>query len=308
MVANHAAAATPEPALPSAPRAALRRLEWQVRHAVNTTLGGDYRSAFRGRGMEFDQVVKYQWGDDLRDIDWNVTARLGEPYRKKFVEERELSLIFVFEDSPALQFGSGRRMRRDALLEVAALLMLLASVNRDRVGLFYSAPEASWYQRPLAGRKSTLRMASRLMAQPPPPLDTAPTCAPPWRLIRRAASSGSVIVWLGAFVPAETPEGWRVLQQRCQTIGVRADDAWDLALPERTHFSAYDPLAGRVINIDTSSRAEQHAHARWRTWREAYFNRLFPTRDGRFTFRSDDDSLQALIAYFRRLKAASAGG
>jgi uncharacterized protein (DUF58 family) len=307
MVGNFAATAAPVAVLPSAPRAALRRLEWQVQHAVNTTLAGDYRSAFRGRGMEFDQVVKYQWGDDLRDIDWNVTARLGEPYRKKFIEERELSLIFVFEDSPALQFGSGTRTRRDALLEVAALLMLLASTNRDRVGMFYSSPVDFWYQRPTAGRKSTLRVASRLMAQASPALDMEPVCTPPWRLIRRAASSGSVIIWFGAFVPSETPEGWRVLQQRCRTIGVRADDAWDLALPEGMRISAYDPMAARVVNLDTSSRAEQHAHARWRTWRDAYFNRLFPTLDGRFILRSDDDSLQSLIAYFRRQKSAGAG-
>ena len=79
--------------------ALLRQLEWRVRHAVENVLSGEYRSAFRGRGMEFDQVVKYTFGDDIRDIDWNVTARLGEPYRKKFIEEREVSLLLLFEDS-----------------------------------------------------------------------------------------------------------------------------------------------------------------------------------------------------------------
>ena len=78
--------------------ALLRRLEWRVRHAVETVLSGEYRSAFRGRGMEFDQVVRYEFGDDVRDIDWNVTARLGEPYRKKFVEEREITFLVMFED------------------------------------------------------------------------------------------------------------------------------------------------------------------------------------------------------------------
>src|SRR3954468_22705529 len=121
------------------PLAMLRQLEWRVRHAVENVLSGEYRSAFRGRGMEFDQVVKYQWGDDLRDIDWNVTARLGEAYRKKFVEERELSMILLMEDSPALQFGSAGRSRRETLLETAALLMLVAALNRDRVGLFYTS-------------------------------------------------------------------------------------------------------------------------------------------------------------------------
>ena len=77
----------------------LRQLEWRVRHAVENVLSGEYRSAFRGRGMEFDQVVKYEFGDDVRDIDWNVTARLGEPFRKKFVEEREVTLLLVLEDS-----------------------------------------------------------------------------------------------------------------------------------------------------------------------------------------------------------------
>src|SRR5215216_7459334 len=102
---------------PPSPLALLRQLEWRVRHAVENVLSGEYRSAFRGRGMEFDQVVKYEFGDDVRDIDWNVTARLGEPYRKKFVEEREVTLLLVFEDSLSLQFGSGKRTKRDALFE-----------------------------------------------------------------------------------------------------------------------------------------------------------------------------------------------
>ena len=104
--------------------ALLRQLEWRVRHAVENVLSGEYRSAFRGRGMEFDQVVKYTFGDDIRDIDWNVTARLGEPYRKKFIEEREVSLLLLFEDSVSLQFGSGAQSKREALMELAGLVMM----------------------------------------------------------------------------------------------------------------------------------------------------------------------------------------
>src|SRR6186713_2975420 len=151
--------------------ALLRQLEWRVRHAVENVLSGDYRSAFRGRGMEFDQVVKYEWGDDPRDIDWNVTARLGEPYRKRFIEERDLSVILVMEDSPALQFGSEGRTRRDTLLEAAALLMLISSLNKDRVGLWYIAPGGSWFQRALPGRKDIMRVTSQLLSQPAPALD-----------------------------------------------------------------------------------------------------------------------------------------
>src|SRR5512144_1252154 len=142
-----AASSALQPSSPS-PLALLRQLEWRVRHAVENVLSGEYRSAFRGRGMEFDQVVKYEFGDDVRDIDWNVTARLGEPYRKKFVEEREVTVLLVFEDStsrdfavvlgfecsPASDFGSGPQSKREALLELAGLVMLLGAVNRDRVG------------------------------------------------------------------------------------------------------------------------------------------------------------------------------
>src|ERR1022692_506310 len=116
------------------PLALLRQLEWRVRHAVENILSGQYRSAFRGRGIEFDQVVRYQFGDDVRDIDWNVTARLGEPYRKKFTEEREVTLLLVLEDSPTLVFGSGAQSKREALLELAGLVMLLGAGNGDRGG------------------------------------------------------------------------------------------------------------------------------------------------------------------------------
>ena len=145
-------AAPASPAASPAPLAVLRQLEWRVRHAVKNILSGEYRSSFRGRGMEFDQVVRYEFGDDVRDIDWNVTARLGEPYRKKFVEEREITILVLFEDSPSLQFGSGSHSKRDALLELAGLVALLSSINRDRFGLPHVAPPGYVFREPEIGR------------------------------------------------------------------------------------------------------------------------------------------------------------
>jgi uncharacterized protein (DUF58 family) len=286
--------------MPSAPTALLQRLEWRARHAVNTTVSGEYRSAFRGRGMEFDQVVKYEWGDDPRDIDWNVTARLGEPYRKRFVEERDLTITFVFEDSPALQFGSEGRTRRETLLETAALLMLVSAINRDRVGVLYSAPGNSWFQRAPPGRKGIMRIAAMLLEQPPPPLDGPAHCSLSWQFVKKSTSRGSVLLWLGAFAPAGLPELWRELQQRHQAIGVRADDPWDTELPRGAKFSAYDPLAGRLTLLNTSSAAERSAHASWRQRREAYFAELFPRLDDRLIVRNSDDPLQSLTAWFHR--------
>jgi uncharacterized protein (DUF58 family) len=277
-----------------------------VRRAVNTAISGDYRSAFRGHGMEFDQVVKYQWGDDLRDIDWNVTARLGEPYRKKFVEERELSMLMLFEDSPALQFGSGERTRRETLLETAALLMLVAAINRDRVGFFYCSGTSSWYERALPGRRGILRLTSRLLEQPPPPLDIGPVVRLPWQRLRNAASRGSVLMWFGAFTPTDTPESWRGLQQRYRTVGVRADDPWDQELPQVGNLTVYDPLAGRLTTLNTSSAAEQAAHRRWCERRENWLAHLFPQTCDRLAVRAADDPLDALAAFFHRNRHSGA--
>jgi uncharacterized protein (DUF58 family) len=285
--------------LTEAPEAMLRRLEWRLRNTVNTALNGAYRSTFRGRGMEFDQVVRYEWGDDPRDIDWNVTARLGEPYRKKFVEERELSQVLIFEDSPALQFGSTRRSRRDMLLEVATLFMLLGALSRDRVGLLYCSPSTSWFQRPVPGRKSMMATATRLLTQAPPPLDGPVQCELPWRFLRHAIPRRSLLLWLGPFIPGERPEAWRDLQQRYQVVAVRADDPWDIELPHSAAFSAYDPVAGRMTVLNPASTSEREAHARWARRREAYMRELFPLHTDRLLINCAADPVEAISRHFR---------
>lgn len=294
-------AATPTPA---SPLALLRQLEWRVRHAVENVLSGEYRSAFRGRGMEFDQVVKYTFGDDVRDIDWNVTARLGEPYRKKFVEEREVTLLVVFEDSPSLHFGSGAQSKREALLELAGLVMLLGAVNRDRVGFVHAAPDGNLFRQPVRGRGQILHAAATLLSRPAPAA-TAPAPVLPWRLLARAAPKHSVLLWLGDFPPRPAPEGWTVMQQRYQTMGFRVDDPWERALPGEDAFAAYDPTAGRLVILDGSA-AERAAHAAWREQREAAWRDLFPDPLSRLVVGTAENRLDALVRFFHARMSARA--
>ena len=313
------------------PLALLRQLEWRVRHAVENVLSGEYRSAFRGRGMEFDQVVKYTFGDDVRDIDWNVTARLGEPYRKKFVEEREVTILVVFEDTPSLQFGSGAQSRREALLELAGLVMLLGAVNRDRVGLVHVTPSGYTLREPVRGRGAILHAAASLFASTPPPLeinrqrsevrgqksavangpakaltsDLSPLTSDqiPWQLIARAAPRHSVLIWLGDFPPRASPEGWTPLRRRYHTMGFRVDDPWDRALPAGELFAAYDPTAGRLVTLEGSA-AERAAHAAWRTRREEAWRALFPDNFSRLVVGTDENRLDALVRFFHARMAA----
>jgi len=300
------------------PIALLRRLEWRVRHAVETVLSGEYRSAFRGRGMEFDQVVRYEFGDDVRDIDWNVTARLGDPYRKKFIEEREVALLIVFEDSPSLQFGSGALSKREALLELAGLVMLLGAVNRDRVGFVHATPDGNLFRQPVRGRGPILHAAATLLGRPAPALSTLnPTLSSsngsqhstskniPWRLLYRAMPKHTILVWLGDFPARPAPDGWPVIQRRYNTMGFRVDDPWERALPAGETFAAYDPLAGRLITLDGSA-AQQAAHAQWRATREAAWSALFPDRRSRLVVTNGEDRFDALVRFFRARMTAAA--
>jgi len=310
LVTRHSSPVTPGgDAATTSPLALLRQLEWRVRHAVENVLSGEYRSAFRGRGMEFDQVVKYEFGDDVRDIDWNVTARLGEPYRKKFVEEREVTLLLVFEDSASLHFGSGAQSKREALLELAGLVMLLGAVNRDRVGFVHAAPGGNLFREPVRGRGQIMHAAATLLGRPAPSA-TAGRPAIPWRFLARAAPKHSVLIWLGDFPPMQRsgrggaqPEGWPVLQRRYQTMGFRVDDPWEHALPSSETFAAYDPTAGRLVTLEGSA-AERAAHAEWQQARETAWHALFPDPLSKLVVSTDENRLEALVRFFHaRMKA-----
>ena len=289
------------------PLALLRQLEWRVRHAVENILSGQYRSAFRGRGIEFDQVVRYEFGDDVRDIDWNVTARLGEPYRKKFVEEREVTLLLVLEDSPTLNFGSASQSKREALLELAGLVMLLGAVNGDRVGYVHAAPGGPLFREPVRGRGAILHAAASLIGRPAPsPASPAPEI--PWRFIARAAPKHSILLWLGDFPPRPEPDGWAVLKRRYQTMGFRVDDPWERKLPVDRQVIAYDPSAGRLVTLE-GSQADRAAHSEWRAKRDAAFDALFPGHLSRLVVSTTDDRFDALVRFFHaRMRAGTRRG
>ncbi len=298
---------TPANASPTAPAKAktvagslalLRRLEWKVNGAVSNLLGGEYRSVFRGRGMEFDQVVKYNFGDDVRDIDWNVTAKLGDAYRKKFIEERELTIILVIEDTLSLQFGSGVRTKRDALFEIASLLMLLASNNRDRVGVIHTYPGGYKLTQPVRGHGMIMRAAADLLSRPVPEFVEGAPVPTPWRIASQLAPPNSMLVWLGDFPPRPQPDGWMLIRQRYQPIAFRVEDPWERDFPVNRAVTTYDPVNRRLVVLDPNSAAHRKAHADWIDEREAAFAKLFPEKQSRMVVAPDDSMIEALVKFF----------
>ena len=281
------------------PSSLLRKLEWRVRHTADSLLGGEYRSVFRGRGREFDQVVHYEFGDDVRDIDWNVTARRGEPYRKKYVEERELTVALLFDDSVSLQFGSGARSKRDTLLELAGLFALLCAGNRDRAGFWHATPATHLVREPVRGRTAIVETAAVLLGRPLPYLDAGGEVEIDWHRFLQTFPRHSVVLWLGDFAARPVPPVWNALRSRYQMIGLRVEDPWERILPPNGSLTAVDPTTGELLPFDTHSNASRARHALWVRARDAYWQQLFPSRVDRLTVTTDDDLLQAVIRFFR---------
>jgi hypothetical protein len=246
-----------------------------VRHAVENVLSGEYRSAFRGRGMEFDQVVKYEFGDDVRDIDWNVTARLGEPYRKKFVEEREVTLLLVFEDSPACSSAPARSRSARRCSNSPASSCCSAPSTATASASSTPRPTATLCRNPSAAAARSCTPPPRCSAAPRPrrPKKSAPD---PVALPRPRRAAHSVMIWLGDFPPRAEPEGWSVLQRRYQTMGFRVDDPWERELPVEASFAAYDPVRRPARHARTAAPPSAPRTPTWAAQREAAFQRPFP--------------------------------
>lgn len=281
---------------------ALRRLEWQLRgRRVHSSLVGEHHSIFRGRGMEFDQVVKYAFGDDIRDVDWKVTARLGDIYRKLFVEDREVTVFVVVSDSPALQFGSGRASKRDVLLDLAGLAMMLAGVNRERAALLHASPDGIRLFPPTRRRARIMATVADLFATPVPdpatlkPFDFSP-------LFQYPVPRGALILWLGDVPTTLPPPEWAAIRRRHHVIGIRVEDEWERAGPAFSDFMAYDPNANDLVWI-RDTPAARAAHAAWRDERERIWAAWWPAAADRLVVDSDADPLAALAGFLRRRAA-----
>lgn len=276
---------------------ALRRLEWRLRRRpVDTPMVGEYRSIFRGRGMEFDQVVKYEFGDDIRDVDWNVTARLGELYRKVFVEERELTIFVVVSDDPALQFGSGRASKREKLLELASLLLVLAVVNRERAGLLHLSAQGARLLEPSRQRARILSAVASLFATlAPEPIGSG---FRNWPLISQPVPRGSLVVWLGEVPAKPPPPEWAAFRKRHPVVGIRVEDAWERTGPAHSNFAAYDPQTHEVVWVPGSGEVYA-AHAAWKAERERIWSAWWPDARDQLVVDANADPLTSLVRFLK---------
>jgi uncharacterized protein (DUF58 family) len=227
----------------------VRRIEITTRHLVRDIVAGEYSSAFRGRGVEFAEVREYQPGDDVRTIDWNVTARLGAAYVKRFLEERELTVMFVVDVSASGSFGSLRRTKEALAIEVCAVLALAAARNNDRVGAILFTDRVERHVEPAKGRRHSLRVISDLLSCEPvgsgTDLTAALTDLEP--TLRRRAVIFVLSDFLGAADDGVLPR----LARRHDVVALHLVDPRERALPDSGIITLWDPETGAWLLVDT---------------------------------------------------------
>ena len=242
----------------------VRRIEITTRHLVRDIVAGEYSSAFRGRGVEFAEVREYQPGDDVRTIDWNVTARLGAAYVKRYLEERELSVLFLVDASASGRFGSRLRTKGELGAEVTAVLALAAARNNDRIGAIFFTDRVEYYLRPAKGRRHVLRLVSDLLTFQPAGSGTDLGAA--LRELEPTLRRRAVIFLLSDFLATGHETVLGRLARRHDVIGLQLVDPRERALPEVGLVTLWDPETGAWQRVDTDAPAvrrcfEQRAEA-----------------------------------------------
>jgi uncharacterized protein (DUF58 family) len=228
----------------------VKHIEIRTSRLVNEALGGEYHSVFKGQGMEFDEVRSYQYGDDMRSIDWNVSARQGHLYVKRYVEERELTVMLLVDLSASKDFGTVRRLKNDLAAELAALLAFSAIQNNDRVGALIFTNVVEKYIPPKKGRKHVLRVVREVLAYEPVHRQTSIETA--IRYLNNVLTKKSVVFLISDFFDQGYEKSLRVANQRHDLVALPINDPRDTDLPDVGILQMLDPETGEMLWVDTS--------------------------------------------------------
>ncbi len=230
----------------------VRRIEIRTRRIVEQLTGGAYHSVFKGRGIEFDEVREYAPGDDVRAIDWNVTARFGHPYIKKFVEERELTVMLVVDISGSGDFGGGGRSRNEFAAEIGALLAFSAIRNNDRVGLMLVTEDTELYLPPRKGRRHVLRLIRELLAFERKQRGTDLRKA--LETVMRVLPRRAVVFLISDMLDTDYSQALNVAARRHDVIALRPLDRRELRLPDAGILNFEDIESGHVCSFNSGSK------------------------------------------------------
>ncbi|WP_304036366.1 DUF58 domain-containing protein [Mesonia mobilis] len=277
----------------------VRKIEIKTRRLSNHVFGGEYHSTFKGRGMTFSEVRQYQFGDDVRSIDWNVTARYNEPFVKVFEEERELTMMLVADVSGSEFFGSTETFKKDIITEIAATLAFSATQNNDKIGLLLFSDEVELYIPPKKGRSHVLRIIRELLEFQPKSKKTDLSKA--LKFLQNMMKKKAIVFILSDFLTDEYQHTLKIMGNKHDVTGIRVYDKREEEMPNVGMVQMQDEETGELIWVNTGSKSVRTSYAKYFRERADYFQQSFRVSgSGSIDTRTDESYVKKLLGYFKQ--------
>lgn len=276
----------------------VRKIEIKTRRLSDHIFSGEYHSSFKGRGMTFSEVRQYQYGDDVRSIDWNVTARYNEPYVKVFEEERELTMMLMVDVSGSELFGTQTYFKKDIITEIAATLAFSAIQNNDKVGLLLFSDEVELFIPPKKGKSHVLRIIRELIEFSPKSKKTSINEA--LKYLSSVLKKKAIVFILSDFMDTHYEHTLKIVGRKHDVTGIRVYDRFDAEIPNLGMVPMLNAETGKTILVNTNSKKVRANYTKHYLNRVAYFNKSFShSGAGTISTRLDESYVKKLLGYFK---------
>jgi len=277
----------------------VRKIEIKTKGLTNHIFSGEYHSAFKGRGMSFSEVRNYQYGDDVRNIDWNVTARTGDPYIKIFEEERELTVMLLIDVSKSAFFGTHSQFKNELITEISAVLAFSAINNNDKVGCILFSDHPEMYISPQKGRKHTLRIIRELINYKPkqPGTDIGKAL----QYLNNVVKKKCICFVLSDFQDKDYFSALRIVSKHHDTIAVHVFDPKEEELPDMGLLQVIDAETGEPGILDTTSKSVRDSYTKWYSENIGFLQKSV-VRCGAdlISIKTDEPYIKALMTFFKK--------
>lgn len=277
----------------------VRKIEIKTRRLSDHVFGGEYHSTFKGRGMTFSEVRQYQFGDDVRSIDWNVTARYNEPFVKIFEEERELTMVLMVDISGSEFFGTNQAFKKDIITEISATLAFSATQNNDKIGLLLFSDEIELFIPPKKGRSHVLRIIRELIEFKPQSKRTDITKA--LKYLSNMLKKKAIVFVLSDFMTDGYEQTMKIVGKKHDVTGIRVYDEKEEAIPNLGMVQMQDEETGELLLVNTGSKTVRVNYTKHYNERVNYFENTFRrSGSGVIHTRTDESYVKKLLGYFKR--------
>ncbi len=281
----------------------VKRIELKSKRKASNLFMGEYQSSFKGRGMIFSEIRPYQYGDDVRNIDWNKTARYSEPYVKVFEEERELTMYLLVDVSNSENFGTRKQIKMETIAELSATLAFSATTYNDKVGLILYSDQIEKFIPPKKGKQHVLRMVREIVSYEPKSkkTDLAATLETFMNLARRKSN----VFILSDFIDSSDYEkALRIVAKKHDVTAIRVYDEKEQSFPDVGLVHVQDNETGEIRLIDTSSKKLRQQYAQYYRDLDQRYQSIFKKNNsGALSIRTDEDYIRPLLNYFKSHKA-----